>query len=154
VIERLGFRCEWLSGNLLQIVCWGRTFRDARGRQLVAGDKVRGDIGVNVRVDGIGGFIEDGCDDARGSVGKLGLLVIEDTVDDTAVMNTLGIRLDGICESGQAFIKLSAEDLTNVGADRDGRLILLVVLEERAAAHLAQRGPLGGLVRVGHGGVT
>lgn len=107
---------------------------------------------MNVRVDGVGRFVEDGCDDARGAVGKLGLLVVEDTVNDTAVVNALGIGPDRVCESGQAFVELSAEDLTDVGADRDGRLVLLVVLEERAAAHLAQRGPLRGLVRIGHQG--
>lgn len=77
-----------------------------------------------VGVDGIGGLVEDGRDDARGTLRKLVGLVVENAVNDAAICDTLWIWLDRVGQ--EDLVQLCAENLSNCLVDR--RLILLMVL--------------------------
>lgn len=93
-----------------------------------------------VGVDGIGGLVEDGRDDARGTLRKLVGLVVEDAVNDAAICDTLWIWFDRVGQCG--LVQLCAEYLSNRLVNWG--LILLMVLQEGIASHLAKRRPLTG----------
>lgn len=91
-----------------------------------------------VGVDGIGGLVEEGRDDARGTLREGVGLVVEDAVNDAAICDTLWVGLDRVVQCD--LVQLCAEYLSNCLVNWG--LILLMVLQEGIASHLAKRGSL------------
>ena len=80
-------------------------------------------------MDGVGGFVEDSCDDARGTGCELVSVVVEDAVDHTAVVNSFRVWVDrvGDCE---ALVELGAKHFADGLVDCWWGLVLLMVLDE------------------------
>jgi hypothetical protein len=92
---------------------------------------------VEVGVDGFGGFIEKSRNNARGALRKGIGMVMEDAVNNSAVLDSLRVRTNRVGQGSQALIQLSPQHFTNILADWERRFILLVILNEGIATHLA-----------------
>jgi hypothetical protein len=138
MVQRLGFRRWGFARDLLHVICWSGSFGDFGSLQCLTGCGIGGCVGVEMGVDWFGGFIEESRDNARGALRERIGVVVEDAMNNTAVSDPLGVRVDRVGQGSQALIQLSPQHLPDVLTDRERRFILLVVLEEGIATHLAQ----------------
>ena len=91
---------------------------------------------MEMRVNGIGRLVVDGCDQLGGT-GSQGIgLVVENAMDDAAVGDLLGIGTDRVGierERPPTGFARAAQNVCNALIDRNRWLILLMVLDNRRA---------------------
>ena len=89
---------------------------------------------MEMRVNGIGRLVVDGCDQLGGT-GSQGIgLVVENAMDDAAVGDLLGIGTDRVgieSERPSTGFARTAQNVCDALIDRNRWLILLMVLDNR-----------------------